>query len=79
MANPYYLPLIHARLNKNLSDFYAIMKEEMWLAFDDYIGSPIGMFSLDRPRTFFIVRSLFHRVEEHARATNLAEIGLQNG
>ena len=40
--NPYHMPLIHNKLTRNLSDFHGIMKDEMWTAFDDYVGSPTG-------------------------------------
>jgi len=40
VANPYHLPLIQAKLTRNLSDFHGIMKDEMWTAFGDYIGAP---------------------------------------
>lgn len=43
VADPYHMPLIHAKLTRNLGDFHAIMKDEMWSAFDDYIGAPDGM------------------------------------
>ncbi|TCD69273.1 hypothetical protein EIP91_008208 [Steccherinum ochraceum] len=38
VANPYHMPLVHAKLTRNLSDFHAIMKDEMWSAFSDHIG-----------------------------------------
>ncbi|THH28881.1 hypothetical protein EUX98_g5295 [Antrodiella citrinella] len=40
VANPYHLPLIQAHLNRNLSDFHPVLKDEMWAAFRDCIGSP---------------------------------------
>jgi len=39
-ANPYHLQLIQNQLNRNLSDFYPAIKDEMWTAFPACIGEP---------------------------------------
>ncbi|TCD63305.1 hypothetical protein EIP91_005686 [Steccherinum ochraceum] len=36
--DPYHMPLVHAKLTRNLNEFHGIMKDEMWTAFDDLIG-----------------------------------------
>lgn len=38
VANPYHMPLIHAKLTRHLNDFHGIMKDEMWTAFHDHVG-----------------------------------------
>ena len=40
------MPLIHAKLTRNLSDFYGIIKDEMWDAFDRGVGHYDGALSL---------------------------------
>ncbi|THH20029.1 hypothetical protein EUX98_g8657 [Antrodiella citrinella] len=39
VADPFHISLIHAKLQRNLSDFYGIQKEEMWNAFETEVGS----------------------------------------
>ncbi|KAH8104522.1 cytochrome P450 [Cristinia sonorae] len=38
VANPYHIPLIHMKLTRNLDEFHAMMKDEIWSGFDDTIG-----------------------------------------
>ena len=44
VADPFHMPVVHAKLTRNLSDFYGIIKDEMWDAFDDGIGHHDGTY-----------------------------------
>lgn len=37
------MPLVHSKLTRSLSDFHGVVKDEVYIAFDDYIGDADGM------------------------------------
>ncbi|THH28887.1 hypothetical protein EUX98_g5314 [Antrodiella citrinella] len=57
VSNPYHMPLVHAKLTRNLSDFHGDMKDEMWTAFDDHIGMPGEWKSLPALKTVMSIIS----------------------
>ncbi|KAH8103294.1 cytochrome P450 [Cristinia sonorae] len=67
VANPYHMPLVHAKLTRNLSEFHGTIKEEMWTAFDDIVGSSDEWTSLPALETVLAIV---------ARTSNRVFVGL---
>ncbi|THH28886.1 hypothetical protein EUX98_g5315 [Antrodiella citrinella] len=67
VKNPYHMPLVHAKLTRNLGDFHGDMKDEMWSAFDDHIGMP------DEWKSFPALKTVMSVV---SRTSNRVFVGL---
>ncbi|KAH8093069.1 cytochrome P450 [Cristinia sonorae] len=65
--DPFHMPLIHAKLTRNLTDFYGDIKEEMWDAFETCLGVHDQWHSVPALKTV---------IEIISRTTNRVFVGL---